>query len=231
MPLQPAEPFALPDQRMPCDRPQPWEKDQRAWWAFSCAAERALQQSPSAAASRMVLQMQTWTLPDVVAFGASYDRGFLGGAKTALDRYHEDLKAMVRTLVTAPAELFDATFDPQNYVNMQSFYGKEPGSAAQAEALVEMATYFEHEYPGFADALNAVAMVAVAMQVVSTWIETTPDAGTKVAITVSSALGKMLGEEAATLASYAGSPRQLGEELGRLCGTATIEVALLTLGF
>jgi hypothetical protein len=69
------------------------------------------------------------------------------------------------------------------------------------------------------------------MQAVSRWIDTTPDAGTKVAMAVASALGAILGEEAATLVSYAGSPRQLGEELGLLCGNATIEVALLVLGF
>ena len=57
-------------------------------------------------------------------------------------------------------------------------------------------------------------MVVIAMQAVSRWIDTTPDAGTKVAVAVASALGKVLGDEAATLVSFAGSPRRLGEELG-----------------
>jgi len=231
MPLTAAEPFALPTQRLPCNRPMPWEKEQRAWWAFSCAAERSLQQTPSQAASRLVSQLQTWELADAVVFGIAYDRGFLAGAHQALARYRDDLQAMVRMLITAPAQLFDASFDPQNYSNMQTFYGTTPGSEAQAQALEEMAKYFEREYPGFADALNAVAMVVIAMQAVSRWIDTTPDAGTKVAIAVASALGKVLGDEAATLVSFAGSPRRLGEELGDLCGNATVEIALLVLGF
>ena len=114
---------------------------------------------------------------------------------------------------------------------MQTFYGAAPGSEAQAQALEETAKYFEREYPGFADALNAVAMVVIAMQAVSRWIDTTPDAGTKVAVAVASSLGKVLGDEAATLVSFAGSPRRLGEELGDLCGNATVEIALLVLGF
>lgn len=231
MALKPAEPFALPDKGLPCDRVMPWEKDQRVWWAFGCAAERSLQQSGSDAARRLVAQIQLWEPDDVVTFALAYDRAFLTGAHAALKRYRDDMVAMMRSLVTAAVQLYDATYDPQNWANIVRFHAAEPGSEAQIQALEEAAAYFEQEYPGIADALNALAMVSVAMQAVSNWIDATPDAGTKVAIAVSSALGKVLGDEAATLVSYARTPRRLGEELGDLVGNATVEVALLVLGF
>jgi hypothetical protein len=128
-------------------------------------------------------------------------------------------------------QLLGATYDPQNYINATRFYAATPGSEAQALALQEAGEYFEREYPGLADALRAVAMLSAAMQAVSQWIETTPDAAFQVAMAVSKSLGKVLGDEAAKLVSLAGSPDKLGEELGDLCGNATVEIAQLILGF
>jgi hypothetical protein len=191
--------FSLPErtQRLPCSELAPFAKDERIWWAFACAAKASLKQTPNDAAAQLVQRLQTWSVKDALTFAQAYQRGAVVGSIEAVDRYYDDLVKMVRAVLLPVAELFDATFDPQMYAVMSKFYGAPPGSDEQADALAAVAAYLSAEYPAFAEALRAIAMATVAIQAVVEWIKTDVNAVWTIAMAISSALGKVLGEEAA----------------------------------
>jgi hypothetical protein len=69
------------------------------------------------------------------------------------------------------------------------------------------------------------------MRALKQWLGSDVNAPTTLAIAVSKELGRVLGEESATLLASADSPATLGGEMGRLLGSACVEVALLIFGY
>src|SRR5437899_1456236 len=97
VPLPKAFSLQEPIDRPPCGKLQPFAKDERIWWAFTCAAERSLKQMPNPAATQLVERLQTWSLIDAHTFVQAYQRGSVAGGIEALERYYDDLISLVRS--------------------------------------------------------------------------------------------------------------------------------------
>jgi hypothetical protein len=222
---------AAPAGSLPCPELAPWEWDEKIFWAFRCGLRRTLKRAPSAALEELVRKLEAWPRAGIPVFGLSFQTGLQNGVWEASVRYYQDLTALVRGGLLAPAQLFDATYDPEAYRLLDQFLRAEPGSGDQADALEAMAAYFSGEYPELAAALRILGIVSAALSAFSEWLANAADAKVRIAMAVSSSAAQVIGTEAATFVAHASSPARLGLELGRLIGNASVEVALIILGF
>lgn len=214
-----------------CSELKPFNRDEQIWWAFRCGLEKSLGRAVEPRLVELHARLRGWGPLEVAGFVGGYYAGLAQGGKEALTRYQKSTADFVRDALLLAKDSFSTVYDWQTISDMYTFLQATPGVPEQAEALRSLADTFRKDHPEFANAFRLLALGGTAVEALVDWLETDPDARSKIAVALFEWMGEVLGAEADQLLRASGDAYALGSRAGMLVGNVVGEIVLLIYGF
>ena len=170
------------------------------------------------------------TVESRIAFSGGLVVGVSRGASERVAEEIESTLDLVIGTVTWFARTYSAVYDAALVARMIAALKAAGGSAEQARAIRELATYFDDAHPALSEALTVLAEVEPVLDAFVEWLRQT-NVLRLVLLALVEDFGDLLGDSLGQVANLTGRPGDQGVAVGDLIGRFCAEVALMWMGW